>query len=113
MLLRTAYKNEAYIKRAIEKNIQLVENMMASDVIKQTEKHQKKSLKQVRGIIDSIVTKRKLRTDVITEYSGGTLGKPPTLLDVREATSKNCMKNVLRIIGELYPDNRKTGANAK
>ena len=70
----------------------LIDAMAASDTIKECEKHQKKSLKQIRELIYEIVMKRKMRTDIGLNYAVSTLGKPPDLREIRDDTKKVLLK---------------------
>ena len=60
-ILESIYKSDTFAQKAMDRHIHLIESMATSDVIKKTEKHQKKSLKQIRDLIDQIVMKRKQR----------------------------------------------------
>ena len=77
--------------------------MAESKSIISTELHQKKSLRQVRELIDSIVMKRKLRTQIGNHYQVGSIAKPPTLTDVRHAVKLANMSYVKQIMSNLYP----------
>ena len=72
----------------LDRHIDLTNTMATSDTIKELQKHQKKSLKQIRGLITEIVVKRKQRSGDSTAYAQGTLTKPPDLQDVRDMTKR-------------------------
>ena len=60
-LLTDSYKNDKKAIRVMDKHMDLIATMSKSDSIKDCEKHQKKTLRQIREIILQIVMKRKLR----------------------------------------------------
>ena len=77
--------------------------MAEAESIRSTELHQKKSLRQVRELIDSIVMKRKLRTQIGNHYQVGSIAKPPTLTDVRHDVRYMNMTYVKQIMSDIYP----------
>ena len=72
----------------MDQHMALIDTMASSDTIKECEKHQKKSLKQIRELIYEIVMKRKLRRGIGHHYAVSTLGKPPDLREIRDDTKK-------------------------
>ena len=86
-LLLDSYKNEKKATRVMDKHMDLIETMNKSNSIKECEKHQKKTLKQIRGLLLQIVMKRKLRQEMSkgsgATYTLSTLSKPPNLSEVR------------------------------
>jgi len=85
----------------------LIASMAKSDAINECEKHQKKTLKQIKDLILQIVKKRKDReiSKDGTVISVNPLSKPPDLKDVRRDTMKNNLTSAYRMLAEIYPKN--------
>ena len=94
---------------AMQHHLRLVDTMQYSSQIVFTELHQRKSLKQVRGLIDSIVVKRKLRTSIgNADGSIVSFAKPLCLDDIRDLSKEANLKSLYHTMNEIYP---KTGAD--
>lgn len=62
--------------------------MQKSELIKKVEKHQRKSLGQVRELISDICIKRKMRTPGSFAGRVNNLSNPPDMEDVRKTTKE-------------------------
>ena len=60
-LLEEMFESKALIRDTLETHMNLMSSMHRSDTINEVEKHQKKSLKQIRTMMLDVVKKRKLR----------------------------------------------------
>ena len=100
-MLETMYENHELVRGAMLNHLGLMDTMNESETIIQSELHQKKTLRQVRQLIDSIVMKRKLRTSIGSNYQVGSIAKPPSLDDVREDTIKSNKYIVAKMMAEI------------
>lgn len=62
--LNSSDESDDLMKEAMVNHFALIETMLQSESIVSCERKQKKSLSQIRELIDSIVMKRKLRTTI-------------------------------------------------
>ena len=83
-LLEDMFVSKAQIRTTMEQHFDLMNSMARSDTINEVEKHQKKSLKQIRNLMLDVVKKRKLRNQSIgLHYQANLTGKAPDLEEVR------------------------------
>ena len=105
-LLKQSYKNDNKALKVMDKHLDLITTMGKTDSIKDCEKHQKKTLKQIRELILQIVIKRKLREINQAQYGVAyvvpPLSKPPNLAYVRRETKKNNLTSAYRLMSQIY-----------
>ena len=103
-LLNDAYTNNKHAKAAIDSHMHLLESIQKSDSIKAVEKHQRKSLGQVRSIINEVCTRKKMRKpDGFQSNRVTSTAKAPNMKDVKavtQALNKNIAKHMLNEINE-------------
>lgn len=85
-LLLEAYKSNKQARVAIDSHMHLLESMQKAESIKTVEKHQRKSLGQVRNLINDICTTRKMRTTGFQASRVTSTAIVPNMDDVKAAT---------------------------
>ena len=109
--MKELYKDNKKARSAIDQHMDLLDTMAKCSSINDVEKFQKKSLKQIRELINQVVLKRKLR-DGISNYNQISLAKPPKLNVVRKLTkhmNKNFAKILMTEVQRTGPPKSNTG----